>query len=161
LCLVVLSYPQPIRFAGYAQFYGLDAWRPLFHCGLYPIQSHSVGLRRQPAWCERSGTWKHTWSPHPRALPEDFNDNSTYAWFPLQTPKSMKDFLDNLGTADQYSFNRPADAPVTAVARHYNDVRQILGCAQFRPSYSDKAAQVISGEGCVLVWPGRRENRSC
>jgi len=86
-----------------------------------------------------------------RALPEEFTDNSTYAWFPLQTPKSMKVFLDNLGTTDQYSFNRPADAPVTAVARHYNDVRQILGSAQFRPSYGDKAARVISGEGFFLA----------
>jgi len=50
-----------------------------------------------------------------------------------------------------YSFNRPPDAPVTAVAREYNVVRQILDSAQFRPSYGDKAARVVSGEGFFLA----------
>ncbi|KAI9509771.1 linoleate diol synthase [Russula earlei] len=86
-----------------------------------------------------------------RGLPGEFAENSTYTWFPLQTPVSMKDFLDNLGTAGSYSFNRPPDAPVTATAREYNVVRQILGSAQFRPSYGDKAARVISGEGFFLA----------
>ena len=84
-----------------------------------------------------------------RSLPGQFTENSTYAWFPLQTPESMKVFLGNLGTADRYSFNRPSDLPVTAIASHYNDVRQILGSDQFRPPYGDTAARVISGEGCV------------
>jgi linoleate 10R-lipoxygenase len=86
-----------------------------------------------------------------RGLPGEFTDNSTYAWFPLQTPVSMKAFLENLGTADSYSFNRPGDPPVTAIARQYNDVRQILGSGQFRPSYGDKAARVLAGEGYVCV----------
>ena len=84
-----------------------------------------------------------------RALPGEFKENSTYTWFPLQTPESMNVFLGKLGTANRYSFNRPGDPPVTAIARHYNDVRQILGSSQFRPSYGDKAARVVSGEGCV------------
>ena len=86
-----------------------------------------------------------------RSLPGQFTENSTYTWFPLQTPESMEVFLGNLGTADRYSFNRPSDLPVTAIASHYNDVRQILGSNQFRPPYGDKAARVISGEGCVVV----------
>lgn len=86
-----------------------------------------------------------------RALPGEFKENSTYTWFPLQTPESMNVFLGKLGTADRYSFDRPADPPVTAIARHYNDVRQILGSSQFRPSYGDKAARVISGEGFFLA----------
>jgi hypothetical protein len=86
-----------------------------------------------------------------RALPGEFTDNSTYAWFPLQTPVSMKVFLGKLGTADRYSFDRPGVAPVIATAREYNDVRQILGSSQFRPSYGDKASRVISGEGYVIA----------
>lgn len=85
-----------------------------------------------------------------RGLPGEFTENSTYTWFPLQTPESMKVFLGKLGNADRYNFTRPGIAPVIAIAREYNDVRQVLGSAQFRPSYCDKAARVISGEGCVM-----------
>jgi hypothetical protein len=86
-----------------------------------------------------------------RGLPGEFKENGTYTWFPLQTPESMKVFLGNLGTAGRYNFNRPGIAPIVATAREYNDVRQILGSDRFRPSYGDKAARVISGEGCVMV----------
>jgi len=86
-----------------------------------------------------------------RALPGEFKENSSYTWFPLQTPESMEVFLGKLGTAERYSFKRPADPPVTAIACHYNDVRQVLGSNQFRPSYGDKAARVVSGEGFFLA----------
>lgn len=86
-----------------------------------------------------------------RTLPGEFTANSTFAWFPLQTPPSMQVFLGKLGTADRYSFDRPGVAPVIATAREYNDVQQILGSNQFRPSYGDKASRVISGEGYVIA----------
>ncbi|KAF8473705.1 linoleate diol synthase [Russula ochroleuca] len=86
-----------------------------------------------------------------RGLPGEFTENSTYTWFPLQTPESMKVFLGKLGTAGRYNFTRPGNAPIIATAREYNDVRQVLGGAQFRPSYGDKAARVISGEGFFLA----------
>ena len=86
-----------------------------------------------------------------RGLPGEFTENSIYTWFPLQTPDAMKGFLEDLGTVDRYNFTRPGNAPVVAIARDYNDVKQILGSAEFRPSYGDKAARVLSGEGCVMV----------
>ena len=89
-----------------------------------------------------------------RGLPGEFTENSIYTWFPLQTPQAMKGFLTDLGTAGRYSFSRPGNAPVVAVARDYNDVKQILGSSRFRPSYGDKAARVISGEGYVMVING-------
>ncbi len=84
-----------------------------------------------------------------RGLPGQFTENSTYTWFPLQTPESMKVFLGKLGTADCYSFNRPGVSRATLTVRKYNDVRQVLGSVQFRPTFGDKAARVVSGEGCV------------
>ncbi|KAH9967528.1 linoleate diol synthase [Russula dissimulans] len=86
-----------------------------------------------------------------RSLPREFSENSTYTWFPLQTPESMKVFLGKLGTADRYSFNRPSDAVAIATAREYNDVQQVLGSTQFRQPYGDKALRVISGEGFFLA----------
>jgi hypothetical protein len=86
-----------------------------------------------------------------RCLPGDFTENSTYTWFPLQTPESMKVFLGRLGTAHRYDFDRPGVSPATVTVREYNDVRQVMGSTEFRPCYGDKAARVISGEGYVLV----------
>ena len=82
-----------------------------------------------------------------RGLPREFSENSVFTWFPLQTPESMKVFLNKLGTANRYSFDRPPDPSPIAIAREYNDVQQILGSAQFRHPYGDKAARIISGEG--------------
>jgi linoleate 10R-lipoxygenase len=89
-----------------------------------------------------------------RGLPGEFTENSIYTWFPLQTPEAMKGFLTDLGIAGRYSLSRPGNAPVVAVARDYNDVKQILGSDRFRPSYGDKAARVISGEGYVMAING-------
>lgn len=91
-----------------------------------------------------------------RGLPGEFTENSIYTWFPLQTPEAMKGFLTDLGTVGRYNFSRPGNAPVVAVAREYNEAKQILGSDLFRPSYGDKAARVISGEGCVMVINGCR-----
>ncbi|KAH9973470.1 putative linoleate diol synthase [Lactifluus volemus] len=86
-----------------------------------------------------------------RGLPGEFTENSTYAWYPLQTPESMKVFLSRLGTADRYNFDRPGTAPVVVCAREYNDVQQILGSKQFVHPYGERAARVVSGEGFFLA----------
>ena len=82
-----------------------------------------------------------------RGLPGEFSDNSTYTWFPLQTPASMKVFLRKLGTPDRYAFSRPPDPAPIVIAKEYNDVQQILGSAQFRHPYGDKGARIVSGDG--------------
>jgi hypothetical protein len=85
-----------------------------------------------------------------RALPGEFTENSSFTWFPLQTPESMEVFLKKLKIS-RYNLKRPGIAPIVGTAREYNDVRQILGSTQFRPSYGDKAARVASGEGYVML----------
>lgn len=95
-----------------------------------------------------------------RGLPGQFTENSSYAWFPLQTPESMEVFLRKLGSDRRYSFNRPSDAPIIATVRSYNDVRQILGSSQFRPFCGDKAARVVSGEGYVVSTDEHRSRLS-
>ncbi|KIY63464.1 heme peroxidase, partial [Cylindrobasidium torrendii FP15055 ss-10] len=49
-----------------------------------------------------------------RTLPHEFGEegNSAYAFFPLMTPKSMKEHLEKMNLADKYDFNRPQRAPV-------------------------------------------------
>jgi len=84
-----------------------------------------------------------------RTLPREFSENSTYTWFPFQTPESMRVFLGQLRTGDRYSFDRPGSVTATASARAYEDVLHILLSAQLRPCYIDKALRVVSGEGYV------------
>ena len=85
-----------------------------------------------------------------RCFPGEFSDNSTYTWFPFQSPPSMEVFLRRLGTAHLYEFNRPPDHIPIAVAREYEEVQLILGNAQFRPLYGDKGARILKGEGRVI-----------
>ena len=42
-----------------------------------------------------------------RTLPDEFTENSTYAWFPLMTPKAMDEVLTELGQKDKYDLVRP------------------------------------------------------
>ncbi|KAH9973453.1 linoleate diol synthase [Lactifluus volemus] len=86
-----------------------------------------------------------------RALPREFTENSTYTWFPLQTPESMEVFLNRLGTSDRYSFTRPGSAPVVVNAMEYNTIQNILGNNRFVHRYGEKAACVVSGEGFFLA----------
>ncbi|KAI0060754.1 linoleate diol synthase, partial [Artomyces pyxidatus] len=88
-----------------------------------------------------------------RALPGEYGANSTYTWFPLQTPESMKGYLGKLGIADQYDFVRPGDPGSVAVAKEYRDVEQILNSEQFKAPYAKKAARVVKGNGCVASSP--------
>jgi hypothetical protein len=57
-----------------------------------------------------------------RGLPGLFTENSTFTWFPLQTPESIKVFLERLGTANRYNFNRPCVSPATATVREYDNI---------------------------------------
>jgi linoleate 10R-lipoxygenase len=82
-----------------------------------------------------------------RALPEEFSSNSTYAWFPLQTPEAMQEFLGKLGTAEMYDFVRPGDPMPKAVVKTYRDAETVLSSNQFLRPYGEKAARVISGDG--------------
>ncbi|KAI0046507.1 linoleate diol synthase [Auriscalpium vulgare] len=86
-----------------------------------------------------------------RGLPGEFTENSTYTWFPLQTPDAMKGFLGKLGVADKYDFVRPADPVARVDATQYRDVEQILKSTQFTAPYGKRAEKVIKGEGFFLA----------
>ena len=81
-----------------------------------------------------------------RCLPGEFSNNSTYTWFPLQTPESMEVFLRRLGTADRYDFSRPPNSVPIVIVKKYSYVQLILGSAQFCHPYGDKDEHSILGE---------------
>ncbi|KAI0035301.1 linoleate diol synthase [Vararia minispora EC-137] len=85
-----------------------------------------------------------------RTLPGEFSPNSTYAWFPLQTPVSMKGFLEKLGNASQYDFDRPVDAMPRVALKEYRDVEAVLKSREYVAPYGKKAARVIAGTGYLF-----------
>ena len=84
-----------------------------------------------------------------RALPGEYSQNSTYTWFPLQTPESMKGFLKVLGTADKFDFQRPGDPGPIANANEYRDAEQVLKSEDFRTPGSKKISEIVKGDGFV------------
>ncbi|KZV63573.1 linoleate diol synthase [Peniophora sp. CONT] len=86
-----------------------------------------------------------------RTLPNEFTENSTYAWFPLQTPESMMDFLRKLDVADQYDYARPPEPQPTVIITDYRDAEVVLKSPQFVASYGMKAARIVKGKGFFIA----------
>ncbi|KAF9466079.1 linoleate diol synthase [Collybia nuda] len=83
-----------------------------------------------------------------RTLPNNFTENSTYAFFPLMTPDSMTTYLKKLGCLDQYDMTRPKERSPVHLINEYSDVAQVLGnAANFIEPYARRATRVLSGNG--------------
>ena len=99
-----------------------------------------------------------------RTLPEEFTDNSTYAWFPLMTPQAMDEILTELGQKDEYDFQRPKSTPGAREFKEYGEVKGILGNKdKFRHPFLNRVSRVIHGAGFFLATDaperGEREQR--
>ncbi|KAI0322769.1 linoleate diol synthase, partial [Amylostereum chailletii] len=86
-----------------------------------------------------------------RTLPGEYEENSTYAWFPLQTPESMKGFLKKLDMEAQYKFERPGDPQPVVTIKEYRDIEQIMKSSEFKEPYGVKASRVLEGDGYVYL----------
>ena len=99
-----------------------------------------------------------------RTLPEEFTDNSVYAWFPLMTPKAMDEVLTELDQKDKYDFARPGTTHGTREFKEYGEVSGILGNKEkFRHAFLNRVAKVVHGPGFFLATDtperGEREQR--
>lgn len=86
-----------------------------------------------------------------RTLPNHYNADSTYTWFPLMTPDAMKTILAKLGDADIYNMARPSPEQHVTDVSEYRDVGQVLDSKGFVPLYHGRAALVIKGRGFFLA----------
>ncbi|VDB91968.1 unnamed protein product [Peniophora sp. CBMAI 1063] len=86
-----------------------------------------------------------------RTLPEEYTENSTYAWFPLQTPESMMGFLRKLDVEDQYDYARPPEPRPIVFVKDYRDAEVVLKSPQFVAPYGTKAARVVQGKGFFIA----------
>ena len=99
-----------------------------------------------------------------RTLPDEFSENSTYAWFPLMKPKAMDEVLTELGQKDKYDLFRPKTARATHEFKEYGEVSGILGTKdKFRHAFPHRISKVIHGPGFFLATDaperGEREQR--
>ncbi|GJE95217.1 linoleate dioxygenase-like and cytochrome P450 domain-containing protein [Phanerochaete sordida] len=86
-----------------------------------------------------------------RTLPNYYNADSTYTWFPLMTPPAMETILAKLGDGVLYSMQRPSAAEGVVEITEYRDVAQVLGGGRFVPLTAGRAADVIQGRGFFIA----------
>ncbi|KIP10018.1 hypothetical protein PHLGIDRAFT_101881 [Phlebiopsis gigantea 11061_1 CR5-6] len=95
-----------------------------------------------------------------RALPQHYTSESSYTWFPLMTPDAMQKILTTLGDSDKYQLARPTPTAAPRTVAAYREVAQVLGAPGFAPLCAGRAAQVISGDGCVFFLASRDAGRA-
>ncbi|KAJ7058676.1 heme peroxidase [Mycena amicta] len=61
-----------------------------------------------------------------RHLPRHYPFNSVYGCFPFFTPQKMKDSLTKQGLAAQYTFDRPAAAPIPTVLNDFTAIKYVF-----------------------------------
>ncbi|KIY53364.1 linoleate diol synthase [Fistulina hepatica ATCC 64428] len=81
-----------------------------------------------------------------RTLPNDFTDNSVYAFFPLMTPKAMRLILDDKKLTDQYDLARPVKCMPTCKVTGRADIVKIMDNRSFVTPYELRASKVCSSE---------------
>ncbi|KAJ3859653.1 linoleate diol synthase [Lentinula novae-zelandiae] len=94
-----------------------------------------------------------------RTLPEQFTENSTYAFFPLMTPQAMTVYLKDLNLSDQYDMKRPTTRNPGVVAMDYTQVGNIIKDPKFIAHYEKRAKDVVSGKGFFSAPEDRTEQK--
>ncbi|KAH7870565.1 putative linoleate diol synthase [Lentinula edodes] len=94
-----------------------------------------------------------------RTLPEQFTENSTYAFFPLMTPQAMTVYLKDLNLSDQYDMKRPTTRNPGVVAMDYTQVGNIIRDPKFIAHYEKRAKDVVSGKGFFSAPEDRTEQK--
>ena len=99
-----------------------------------------------------------------RTLPDQFTENSTYAWFPLMTPKAMEEVLTELDQLDKYDRTRPGTSRGSLEFREYGEIKGILeNKEKFDHPFLHRVSKIIHGPGFFLATSaperGEREQR--
>ena len=83
-----------------------------------------------------------------RTIPDEFTDSSTYAWFPLMTPKAMDEILTKAGEKEKYDFVRPKTADGVHQFKNYGEVVGILqNKEKFRDPFLPRISLVVYAPG--------------
>ena len=83
-----------------------------------------------------------------RTLPDDYNVDSVYTWFPFVHPEPMEGFLKDLGKLHEYSLERPKPKEPSTTVNGYVEVGEVLhSTSNLVPEYIQRAAEVFKGKG--------------
>ncbi|KAJ7698801.1 linoleate diol synthase [Mycena metata] len=93
-----------------------------------------------------------------RTLPNNFTENSAYAFFPLMLPTAMKTNLSKLHLLDSYDLTRPKAVPPAQTEQDYHQIMEILKDPKFVAPYPERAAKIIKGKGFFLVDDEKQRN---
>ncbi|KAH7914862.1 heme peroxidase [Hygrophoropsis aurantiaca] len=87
-----------------------------------------------------------------RTLPDQFDKDSVYTWFPLMHPSAMKTNLTKLHKINGYSLELPksTNQPITKVDG-YVEVGEVLKNDKFEAEYIGRAKEVIKGKGFFIA----------
>ncbi|KAH7106072.1 heme peroxidase [Auriculariales sp. MPI-PUGE-AT-0066] len=95
-----------------------------------------------------------------RTLPNNYNDRSIYAHFPMMIPSVMREHLTRQGVADQYDFEMRSTYKVVKVVDTAEGVRNALkDWRTFRSSYGDSMKEITNGYGTYLAWDDTLKHR--
>ncbi|KAJ7281406.1 linoleate diol synthase [Mycena rebaudengoi] len=86
-----------------------------------------------------------------RTLPNSFSENSSYAFFPLMTPGSMKKNLQKMHILDSYDLTRPKQIAPVQTLKGNKQVAEVLNKEVFVSPYAERAAKVIKGKGFFIA----------
>ncbi|KAJ7765440.1 linoleate diol synthase [Mycena maculata] len=92
-----------------------------------------------------------------RTLPDNFSENSAYAFFPLMTPTSMKGNLAKLHLLGSYDLSRPRTLPPVQMVQGYAEIVEIMKSPKFVAPYADRANKIIKGKGFFLIEGEKRQ----
>ncbi|KAJ7623211.1 linoleate diol synthase [Roridomyces roridus] len=92
-----------------------------------------------------------------RNLPNNFTENSGYAFFPFMTPTSMKGYLVKIHQLENYDLERPKQFTPVQTLKEYTVIAEILQNPLFSAPYAERAAKVIRGKGFFLVEGEKRQ----
>ncbi|KAH8104009.1 linoleate diol synthase [Cristinia sonorae] len=100
-----------------------------------------------------------------RTLPNNFNHDSVYTWFPLMTPQAMKPILRKLGDTHLYDFNKPGVITEIPSIGDYRSVAEVLRSPdRFGAPQHARAGIIVSGAGFFIASDsaarGEREQRA-
>ena len=83
-----------------------------------------------------------------RAFPHHFKPNSVYAHYPLVIPPKNKQILEELGTDDQYSWDKPARIPDLTLITSYAACKTILNNKiDFKVTWGEAIKFLMHNEG--------------
>ncbi|KAJ7504371.1 linoleate diol synthase [Mycena galericulata] len=93
-----------------------------------------------------------------RTLPNNFTENSSYAFFPLMTPSSMQGYLSKMHLVDSYDLSRPKQLSPVQTVKEYAEIVEIIKNPKFVAPYAERATRVIKGKGFFLVEGEKRQS---